>query len=180
MELTWKDITVHLDAVSAQLAAELELVCQQNGWLCYNGYAWQDDPYLEQYPYAFARAKSLDELTSFMEHGNWSIRQGIVFDDLAFIQQVDGGDEWWTLKRTDNGWMPFENTSAGFIIERDGVDAFTHMVECMHRATPEQCRHFDYMQATAESLTSRSQRAQAASTTLPSPCPSRVCTGKEI
>ena len=24
--------------------------CQENGWLKRGGYAWQDDPYLEEYP----------------------------------------------------------------------------------------------------------------------------------
>ena len=42
----------------------------------------------------------MEELRGFFTHGNWALRQGIVYEDLAFVQQVDGGDEWWTLKRT--------------------------------------------------------------------------------
>ena len=30
----------------------LEEACQKNGWLKRGGFAWQDDPYLEEYPYA--------------------------------------------------------------------------------------------------------------------------------
>lgn len=51
----------------------------------------------------------MEELRGFFAHGNWALRQGIVYEDLAFVQQVDGGDEWWTLKRTDSGWLAFES-----------------------------------------------------------------------
>ena len=87
---------------------ELADKCQENGWLRRGGYPWQDDPYLEEYPYEFAKAGSVEELRGFFAHGNWALRQGIVYEDLAFVQQVDGGDEWWTLKRTDSGWLAFE------------------------------------------------------------------------
>ena len=50
----------------------------------------------------------MESLREFFVHGNWAIRQGILYDDLAFIQQVDGGDEWWTLKRTPEGWVEFD------------------------------------------------------------------------
>lgn len=58
-------------------------------------------------PYEFAKAGSVEELRGFFAHGNWALRQGTVYEDLAFVQQVDGGDEWWTLKRTDSGWLAF-------------------------------------------------------------------------
>lgn len=69
--------------------------CQENGWLMRGGYAWQDDPYLEEYPYEFAKADSIEELRGFFVQGNFALRQGAVYEDLAFVQQVDGGDEWW-------------------------------------------------------------------------------------
>ena len=67
--------------------------CQENGWLKRGGYAWQDDPYLEEYPYEFAKAGSIEELRGFFAQGNFALRQGAVYEDLAFVQQVDGGDE---------------------------------------------------------------------------------------
>lgn len=158
------------DAVSPQIAAELELACQRNGWLCYNGFAWQDDPYLENYPYAFARARNIDDLTSFLEEGNWSIRQGIIYQDLAFIQQVDGGDEWWTLKRTDEGWLEFESLSAGMIINRDPQE-FKEMVGCMNRATSKQCRHLNYMDAKEDTLADRAGNAREVSAAMDTPFP---------
>lgn len=71
--------------------------------------------------------------------------QGIVYEDLAFVQQVDGGDEWWTLKRTDSGWLAFESWSFGRIVQEP--ERFSHAIECMHRATPEQCKRLEYMEA---------------------------------
>ena len=116
-----------------------------NSWLRRGGYPWQDDPYLEEYPYEFAKAGSVEELRGFFAHGNWALRQGIVYEDLAFVQQVDGGDEWWTLKRTDSGWLAFESWSFGRIVQEP--ERFSHAIECMHRATPEQCKRLEYMEA---------------------------------
>ena len=73
--------------------------CQENGWLKVGGFDWQDDPFLEEYSYEFSRTESLDRLREALGSGNWAIRQGFCYRDLAFIQQVNGGDEWWTLKR---------------------------------------------------------------------------------
>lgn len=53
--------------------------CQENGWLRRGGYPWQDDPYLEEYPYEFAKASNVEELRGFFAHGNWALRQGIVY-----------------------------------------------------------------------------------------------------
>lgn len=96
-------MTGRLKEADERTKRELTDKCQENGWLRRGGYPWQDDPYLEEYPYEFAKAGSVEELRGFFAHGNWALRQGIVYEDLAFVQQVDGGDEWWTLKRTDSG-----------------------------------------------------------------------------
>lgn len=77
------------------------------------GYDWQDDPWLEEYPYEFVEAEDVSALRGFLEHGNWAIRTGIVYDDLAFIQQVNGGDEWWTFKKAPDGWEAFESWTFG-------------------------------------------------------------------
>ena len=85
--------------------------CQENGWLKVGGFDWQDDPFLEEYPYEFSRTESLDRLREALGSGNWAIRQGFCYRDLAFIQQVNGGDEWWTLKRDGDAWTGFESWS---------------------------------------------------------------------
>lgn len=86
--------------------------CQENGWLKVGGFDWQDDPFLEEYPYEFSRTDSVDRLREALGSGNWAIRQGFCYRDLAFIQQVNGGDEWWTLKRDGDAWTGFERTIA--------------------------------------------------------------------
>ena len=91
--------------------------CQENGWLKVGGFDWQDDPFLEEYPYEFSRTDSVDRLREALGSGNWAIRQGFCYRDLAFIQQVNGGDEWWTLKRDGDAWTGFESWSFGAIAQ---------------------------------------------------------------
>lgn len=91
--------------------------CQENGWLKVGGFDWQDDPFLEEYPYEFSRTDSVDRLREALGSGNWAIRQGFCYRDFAFIQQVNGGDEWWTLKRDGDAWTGFESWSFGAIAQ---------------------------------------------------------------
>ena len=122
----------------------LVLKCQENGWLKRGGFDWQDDPYLEDYPYEFSRASTIDDLSDFFRSGNWAIRQGVLFGDLAFVNQVNGGDEWWTLKRDfDGSWVQFESMSLGRIAS-DRSDFIRH-IACMQIATIEECRRLDYL-----------------------------------
>lgn len=117
--------------------------CQENGWLKRGGYDWQDDPWLEEYPYDFSRASTIEELASFFSNGNWAIRQGVLFGDLAFIQQVNGGDEWWTLKRLPDGsWLDFESYTMSYILP--DMSNFTRKIASMQLATPEECKHLEY------------------------------------
>ncbi|MEE8723268.1 MAG: hypothetical protein SOI23_00665 [Atopobiaceae bacterium] len=131
----------------------LYLKCQENGWLMVGGYSWQDDPWLEEYPYEFSEVAGLDDLRQAFRQGNWSIRQGFLYDDLAFVNQVDGGDEWWTLKRVGregaaSDWLDFESWSFRTLAEErahGGEDPFANAIRSMQMATPEQCRKLDYM-----------------------------------
>lgn len=135
--------------------------CQENGWLKVGGYDWQDDPFLEEYPYEFSRIDDIDALREYFERGNWAIRQGVVFGDLAFINQVNGGDEWWTLKRDGEGWLAFESTSFAYLIEAKGRGAFDTLVRSMQLATPAQCRSLDYYDAEATAKWDMVQKERA-------------------
>ncbi len=140
--------------------SQLVSKCQENGWLKVGGYDWQDDPFLEEYPYEFMRIDDIDALREHFERGNWAIRQGVVFDDLAFINQVNGGDEWWTLKRDGEEWAAFESTSFAYVIEAKGRAAFETLVRSMQLATPAQCKALDYYDkdASAKWATERNPR----------------------
>lgn len=49
--------------------------CQKNGWLKRGGFDWQDDPWLEEYPYEFSRASTIKDLADFFSNGNWCVWQ---------------------------------------------------------------------------------------------------------
>ena len=117
---------------------ELVEKCQENGWLKVGGFDWQDDPFLEEYPYEFSRTESVDRLREALGSGNWAIRQGFCYRDLAFIQQVNGGDEWWTLKRDGDAWTGFESWSFGAIAQEP--ERFERAMRDMCEVTPGQCR----------------------------------------
>ena len=55
---------------------ELVEKCQENGWLKVGGFDWQDDPFLEEYPYEFSRTDSVDRLREALGSGNWAHTPG--------------------------------------------------------------------------------------------------------
>ena len=89
----------------------------------------------------------MEELRSYFRRGNLAIRQGVVYRDLAFVQQVDGGDEWWTLKKIgDEGepgdWLAFENCSFGGLSrDRHG---FNDLIVGMSAASASECERLEY------------------------------------
>lgn len=134
--------------------------CQENGWLKVGGFDWQDDPFLEEYPYEFSRTESLDRLREALGSGNWAIRQGFCYRDLAFIQQVNGGDEWWTLKRDGDAWTGFESWSFGAIAQEP--ERFERAMRDMCEATPEQCRSGEWARLHEKAPEPLAQRAASA------------------
>lgn len=121
---------------------ELVLKCQDNWWLKRGGIPWEEDPYLEDYPYEFARVGDVESLRKFFLSGCWAVRQGVVYHDLAFVQQDDGGDDWWTLKRDGDKWAPFESWS--FDIAKWYPSRFSSIIASMELATPTQCKSLAY------------------------------------
>lgn len=134
--------------------------CQENGWLKVGGFDWQDDPFLEEYPYEFSRTESVDRLREALGSGNWAIRQGFCYRDLAFIQQVNGGDEWWTLKRDGDAWTGFESWSFGAIAQEP--ERFERAMRDMCEATPEQCRSGEWAHLHEKAPEPLAQRAASA------------------
>ncbi len=135
--------------------------CQENGWLMRNGFAWQDDPFLEDYPYDFAATDDVERLRGALAEGNWAIRQGFAYKDLCFVQQVDGGDEWWSLKKDGGGWTAFDSIS----FERMAAqpELFRASIGRMASCTPEECREGKWR---ASELAQRASRARGASPAL--------------
>jgi len=42
-------------------------------------------------------------LKAFFKNGNWCLGQSVIYKNLCFMQQVNGGDEWLTMKMFSNG-----------------------------------------------------------------------------
>lgn len=75
-------------------------------------------------------ADSEDILREFFEAGNWCLGQAIIYGDICFIQQVNGGDEWLTIKRFPDGNIDgFESISWRYIIKKDGVEGFKKVLD---------------------------------------------------
>jgi len=128
--------------VEGELLLQLVKACQKNPWLKVGGIDFADDPTMESdYPYALERYDDPALLQMFFEHGNWSIRTAVQYQDLIFVNQVNGGDEWWTCKVVNGKLLPFESITFRAVIARG---KFREFLERLHRATPEQCQALNY------------------------------------
>jgi len=68
-------------------------------------------------------------------------RAAVQHHDLIFVKQVNGDDEWWTIKIEGDTLVPFESITFRSII-RDGE--FSSFIQRMRDATVEQCRKLEY------------------------------------
>jgi hypothetical protein len=93
-----------------------------------------DPPFTEK---SFCRCATREELRARMDHGNWCLGQAFYLDNLCFIQQVDGGDEWLALR----GGVEFESVSLGLISKRGKFDDWLDRVAA---ATDEQLIDLEY------------------------------------
>lgn len=140
--MTYEEMHDKMIPVSEEMQKTYKKLCQRNGWLMDGGIPFEDDPCLElDSSYSIIEFKDSEALETFFEHGNWSIRQGVLYHDLIFANQVNGGDEWWTCKRFGSEWVPFESISFRFII-KDGK--FTEFIERLDKATRFECEHLQY------------------------------------
>ena len=86
---------------------------------------------------SFAECKTIAELKERFLQGNWSLGQAFFHDDLCFINQDNGGDEWLTIKQG----TAFESIKMGAMAH--GFK-FERLIERIKTATVEQCRALDY------------------------------------
>ena len=143
-EKTYGPMRAARKPISQELHDKLVALCQRNCWLKRHGLAFMDDPCLEEdSPYTFYEYEDIAMLKLFFEHGNWSIRQGVVYQDLFFCNQVNGGDEWWVCRYdpAEEAYFPFESVTMKLVIARG---EFETLLADMQAATVEQCKHLDY------------------------------------
>lgn len=112
-----------LEVLGIEEQQRLALACLKNRWLS-RGISMDHHnttPLIQKF--SFYNSDSLEGLYEYFRSGPHGIREGVVFQDLAFVQQVDMGDEWLVLKRdfdSETGeafWQPIESYSFDRIIE---------------------------------------------------------------
>ncbi len=111
-----------IEKLAAGKASSLALACLQNRWLnC--GIQPTDPSTSPSEQFSFFNSDSLKSLREYFRSGSHRIREGIVFGRLAFVQQVDFGDEWLVLRHMfdeesgESFWKPFESYSLSRIVE---------------------------------------------------------------
>lgn len=85
----------------------------------------------------FVGCYSVEELEEQIGHGNWSTGTAFYYRDLCFINQIDGGDEWLTIRHG----IAFESITFGPIIERG---EFASLVRRLLTASKDQCQELEY------------------------------------
>jgi hypothetical protein len=117
--------------------------CQENPWLKIGGADFEPEGFCcdHDYPYYLERYDDREMLKKFFEHGNWGIRAAVMHGDLIFVNQVNGGDEWWTLKVVGDDMVAFESLSAARMIENGSFD---DCLDRMLKASLEKCKALDY------------------------------------
>jgi len=87
-------------------------------------------------------------LKEFFKFGNWCLGQGVIYKDLFFLQQVNGGDEWATYKITDDRIFQFESITFRRFITPDKNDkdhqTFESLIKNMVNSSPTKCMTLDY------------------------------------
>lgn len=93
-----------------------------------------DPPFTRE---SFKRCQSVEELKDELTRVAWSLGTALHYQDLCLINQVDGGDEWLTIRHE----VAFESITFAPIIE-DGE--FENLITRLLSATKEQCLKLEY------------------------------------
>lgn len=88
-----------------------------------------DEYPIYDYPWGIREVDSVDELIEQFQFGNWSVRTGFVLGDLAFVDQVSGGNEWLALKLDGGEWKSFDTISFYAMLEHRGEDGCRDYIE---------------------------------------------------
>lgn len=84
-----------------------------------------NDPFFSRS--SFHVCESVEELIEKFQRGNWSLGQAFVYKNLAFINQVDGGDEWLAIK----DYCPFESITFRAVLRRGEEHTYAYIQELL-------------------------------------------------
>ena len=79
---------------------------------------------------------TIEELFDHFQRGNWCLADCVIYDDICFINQIDGGSEYLVIKRD----CAFESLSAN----RLPLDELTDFISDVKQATNEQLKNLTY------------------------------------
>ena len=85
----------------------------------------------------FEACSSIESLKERLSVGNWCLGQAFYWQDLCFINQVNGGDEWLVIK----GDLAFDSVTVEFMIPSGRFDEFIRRVMA---ATREQLKNLEF------------------------------------
>lgn len=91
---------------------------------------------------SFAECKTVDYLTEMLGSSGWSLGTAFYYQNLCFINQIDGGSEW----RVIRDGIDFESWSCARVIQENRSE-FIDTVNRMLAATDEQLLKLEYMEA---------------------------------
>lgn len=113
--------TYGLKPLDSDERGPLAFACLKSRWLSQGADTYSNTP--ETQRFAFFNSESLDCLREYFRSHPHRIREGVVYRNLAFVQQVDLGDEWLVLRRQfddesgESYWVPFESYSLSRVSE---------------------------------------------------------------
>jgi hypothetical protein len=89
-----------------------------------------------------AACETVQELVRGILRGNWCLGTVFHHEDICFINQVEAGDEWLTIK----GKTPFESITFQTSNEsyEEAEQRACKTIERIRKATEEQCRKWEY------------------------------------
>lgn len=104
---------------------ELYDKCQEREWLAVGGLDYFEEE--SEYPYNLKTCETLEELKGKFASGGWAVRQAFAYERLCFVNQINGGDEWWALyKHPDGRIQGFESITFRHFIE---IGEFENLME---------------------------------------------------
>ena len=126
----------------------------RNGW-CSGRYATEEGDFiveedrLNRTSFSIIDGGDADTLKAFFRCGNWCLGSAVIYKNLCFIQQVDGGDEWLTIKDFEGGAISFESISFKHILDEhengeDGDKDFDDYLARLLSASKEACLKLTY------------------------------------
>jgi len=113
-----------------QLREQWYQLGMENVWIS----SAEDPPFTRE---SFVGCYGIDELDEWIGHGNWSMGTAFYYRDLCFINQVEGGDEWLTIRHG----IAFESMTLEPYIEEG---RFERLIRRLLAASKAQCQALTY------------------------------------